>query len=132
MEVNGLSGFKTTSGLRDTKRVIHRTLLVDGVSVWMLNLTDLTGGDPEISKGMLERIVASLNQPMAETKTGAAPTRGGLPRAIPRPPAGPGVPLPTPPGPAVTPAPAAPLTPSADEGSASVEKEEESGPPPPE
>jgi len=106
-EVNGLSGFKTTSGLKETKRVIHRTLLVDGASVWMLNLTDVTGGDPEISKKMFERIVASLNQPLPEGLRGPAGPGSRVPRVAPGPPAAPGAP-PAPPGPGVAPAPPPP------------------------
>ncbi|MDO8589616.1 MAG: hypothetical protein Q7T82_21535 [Armatimonadota bacterium] len=59
--INGVSGFSATTGEQSAKTVIHRALLVDGKSVWMLNLTDTSGGNPQKTKQVFERVARSLN-----------------------------------------------------------------------
>ena len=71
--VNGLAGFKTITGSPATKRVIHRTLLVDGSQVWMLNLTDLTGRDPAVTGKIFARVVESFKPSGAGMPPDAAP-----------------------------------------------------------
>ncbi|MDO8684874.1 MAG: Ig-like domain-containing protein [Armatimonadota bacterium] len=95
--VNGMSGFKTTSGSVGAKRVIHRTLLVDGISVWMFNCTDVTGKNPDISKNILERALKGFRP------AGIAPMLPEIPT----------LPNPAPPAPNYAPRP--PLSPAAPE-----------------
>ena len=56
--INGVSGFRTTS--KESNGYIHRTLLLKGKSVWMINLTSKSG-DPYSTKDTFDRIVRSLN-----------------------------------------------------------------------
>lgn len=60
-EINGMGGFVTTTGSAARKDVVHRTLMVDGKSVWMLNLTDFSGGDPKLTQRIFEHVLWSLN-----------------------------------------------------------------------
>jgi hypothetical protein len=58
--VAGLDGFKTVSGRASSKRVIHRTLLVNDRDVWMLNLTDVSGNDSSITGDVFKRFIDSF------------------------------------------------------------------------
>ncbi|MDO8586829.1 MAG: Ig-like domain-containing protein [Armatimonadota bacterium] len=58
--INGIEGFKTISGRSGSKRVIHRTLLVDNREVWMLNLTDVSGQDANVTGMVFKRFVESF------------------------------------------------------------------------
>ena len=61
LTANGITGFWTTTLDPASGKATHRALLVDGKSVWMVNLADLTGGDPGATKQIFERVVRSLN-----------------------------------------------------------------------
>ena len=60
-EINGIGGFVTTTGSAAKKDVAHRAVLVDGKSVWMLNLTDSSGGDPLVTGRIFDHTLRSLN-----------------------------------------------------------------------
>jgi hypothetical protein len=116
--VAGLDGFKTVSGRASSKRVIHRTLLVDDRDVWMLNLTDVSGNDPIITGEIFKRFVDSFRpegsvgggHPVPVTPVRPAPMlRTGHP--TPPPPAMAPAPVPAP-----EPAPEAPPPPSPYDG----------------
>ena len=57
--VNGMCAFKTTS--KDAGNTVHRAVLLDGKSVWMLNLTDSSGGAPDITAQIFDCVMRSLN-----------------------------------------------------------------------
>jgi len=60
-EVAGMPAFKTTQGSQESKRVLHRALIVDGEHIWMLNCVDETGGSPAVSQKIFEDLLASLS-----------------------------------------------------------------------
>jgi len=96
-QVNGKEAFGTTQGTPSSKRVIHRCIIVDGASIWMINCIDKTGGPPEQSRAFFDEVVNSL-APLGAAKP-AAP-KFGPPKAEirPKPPAPP-PPAPLPPAP---------------------------------
>ena len=60
-EISGMGGFVTTTGTAAKKNVVHRALVVEGKSVWMLNLTDTSGGDLKVTKRVFDYVLWSLN-----------------------------------------------------------------------
>jgi len=65
--VNGKEAFRTTQGSPESKRVLHRCLIVDGADIWMLNCIDTTGGQPDQSKILFDLVVNSLS-PLTSSK----------------------------------------------------------------
>lgn len=87
--VAGLDGFKTVSGRASSKRVIHRTLLVSDRDVWMLNLTDVSGNDSNITGGIFKRFIDSFRPEGAvgvDRPVPVAPARGMNRTGYPTPP----------------------------------------------
>ena len=80
--VSNMSGFKTMSGSKESKRAIHRTLLVDRSAAWMFNLTDVSGNDPSITKAIFDRVVQSFKPQATAAVTRVSPPR---PVSLPKP-----------------------------------------------
>lgn len=70
VEINSKPAFRTTQGSVESKRVVHRMLIVDGARIWMLNCIDETGGDLSRSEKVLMDLVESLS--------GSAPSKGAI------------------------------------------------------
>jgi len=56
-----INGFRTSSLDTVSGKVTRRALLVDGRSVWMLNLISPKGGDQATTRRIFERVLRSLN-----------------------------------------------------------------------
>ena len=68
----GSPAFVTTTGTSESKRVIHRTIIIKDHNAWMLNCIDTTGGPAETSNDIFRSMVYTL-----ATKT--APSAGPPP-----------------------------------------------------
>jgi hypothetical protein len=124
--VAGIEGFKTVSKFTGSKRVIHRTLLVDSKEVWMLNVTDVSGNDPSITGAVFQKFLQGFKPGQGIKQSSSKP---GNWKAIVAPITRTGAPTP-PPAP-VTPsvAPAPESTP--DNGGTAPESSDDTAPPAP-
>lgn len=66
--VMGNPAFATTSGSPDSKRVVHRMIIIIGGSAWMLNCTDTTGQSAIVSQTLFESIVNTLQVTKSNAK----------------------------------------------------------------
>ncbi len=73
-EVNGKEAFRTTQGSPQAKRLIHRCIILDGQSVWMMNCIDTTGSTSDKSRMYFDAFVNSLQmtQPTSPAVKGKA------------------------------------------------------------
>ena len=110
--VAGVDGFKTVSGRASSKMVIHRTLLVANRDVWMLNLTDVSGNDANITGEIFKRFIDSFRPEGSGGEGHAVPVTPMRRTGHPTPPPTAVEPEPVPPP---APAPEAPPPPSPDD-----------------
>ena len=66
--VLGSPAFVTTTGSNESKRVIHRTIIIRDHNAWMLNCIDTTGEPAEISKALFESMVNTLTPKTAPSE----------------------------------------------------------------
>ena len=58
--VLGEQAFATTSGTPESKKVIHRLIIIKNGCAWMLNCVDTSGDSPDKSRSLFDSIVGSL------------------------------------------------------------------------
>jgi hypothetical protein len=58
--INGHPVFTTTAGSPESKRVVHRVMMLDGRHLWMMNCIDTSGKPIDESRVLFQRIVQSL------------------------------------------------------------------------